>query len=304
MSLESKTKIVITGAKGFLGSNLVDALKDNDKYIIYALSSQSDEVQSDHESKNVQYCHKDVVFSDKGDSFLRDAIVVNCAFPRDSTGMGMADGLQYIQKLFDCLREYNARAVINISSQSVYSQKRKEIATEKTPLCLESLYAVGKYSTELMLESACQGTEITYTNIRMGSLIGPGFDQRIMNRFVKQAFEGQLLNTVRSEQRFGFLDVIDAVAALVLLIETPVMKWRPVYNLGNGMSYSIREIADSIKHVFTENGLQFMGINEETREGIGNTGISYHLLHKDTEFEPKVDLNCSIQRILDYMRGL
>ncbi len=301
MSQKSKTKIVITGTKGFLGRNLVDALKDNGKYIIYALSSQSDEVQSENE--NVQYCHKDAVFSDKGKVFLQDAIVVNCAFPRDSTGTGMADGLQYIQKLFDCSREYNARAVINISSQSVYSQKREEIASEETPLCLESPYAVGKYSTELMLESACRDKKIAYTNIRMASLIGPGFDQRIVNRFIKQAFEGQLLNVVKSEKRFGFLDVMDAVFALISLIEIPVMKWRPIYNLGNGISYSILEIADSVKHVFGENGLQFMGINEETRDDFGNTGISYYLLHKDTEFEPKVDLNCSIQRILDYMRG-
>ena len=154
-----------------------------------------------------------------------------------------------------------------------------------------------------MLESACRDKKIAYTNIRMASLIGPGFDQRIVNRFIKQAFEGQLLNVVKSEKRFGFLDVMDAVFALISLIEIPVMKWRPIYNLGNGISYSILEIADSVKHVFGENGLQFMGINEETRDDFGNTGISYYLLHKDTEFEPKVDLNCSIQRILDYMRG-
>lgn len=303
MSREGKTKIVITGSKGFLGDNLVDALQDNSKYIIYALSSQSDEAQNGNENENVQYYHKDAVFSDKGKVFLQNAIVINCAFPRNSTGTGMADGLRYIQKLFDCSREYNAQAIINISSQSVYSQKREEIASEKTPLCLESPYAVGKYSTELMLESACRSTKIAYTNIRMASLIGPGFDQRIVNRFVKQALEGQPLNVVKSQKRFGFLDVMDAVFGLISLIETPVVKWNPVYNLGNGISYSILEIADSVKHVFEENGLQFRGVNEETGDDFGNTGISYYLLHKDTEFEPKIDLNCSIQRILDYMIG-
>ena len=100
----------------------------------------------------------------------------------------IADGLKYIQSVFEKSVEGNAAVIVNISSQSVYSQKRTEAATEETPVCLESPYAVGKYAVELMLESICRGSKTRYTNLRMASLIGPGFDQRIVNRLVRQAY--------------------------------------------------------------------------------------------------------------------
>lgn len=302
MSQGNEFKIVITGASGFLGYNLVKALKGKGKYSIHALSSNGDELQSRNKNKYIQYHHKDIIFSDVGKSILKDAIVVNCAFPRNSTGVGMADGLTYIQKFFDRSKQVRAKAVINISSQSVYSQKRKEIATEETPVCLESPYAVGKYSTELMLDSVCQETDILYTNLRMASLIGPGFDQRIVNRFVKQALQKMPVRVIRSKQLFGFLDIEDAVNALISLIEIPAENWKTIYTVGNGQGYSIEEIVEAVGIVLKKNGIPFMDISTENGDGVGNTGVSYCLLHKDTGFVPKINLKNSIQKILVHMR--
>lgn len=301
MSQGNESKIVITGASGFLGHNLVKALKGKGKYFIHALSSRGDELQSRNKDKYIFYHHKDIIFSDAGKEILKDAIVVNSAFPRNSTGVGMADGLKYIQKVFLRSMQACARGIINISSQSVYSQKREEIATEVTPVCLESSYAVGKYSTELMLDSICQETDVLYTNLRMASLIGPGFDQRIVNRFVKQALKKMPVQVVRSKQLFGFLDIEDAVNALIFLIETPIETWKTTYTVGNGKGYSIEEIAESVEKVFNKNDIPFMNISTESGDGVGNTGVSYRLLHEDTGFEPTIDLKDSIQKILIHM---
>lgn len=302
MSQENESKIVITGASGFLGNNLIKALKVEGKYSIHAFSSHGDELQSRNKDKYIQYHHKKIIFSGIGKDILKDAIIINCAFPRNSTGVGLADGLKYIQEVFLRSRQAHARAVINISSQSVYSQKREEIATEVTPVCLESPYAVGKYSTELMLDSVCQETDVLYTNLRMASLIGPGFDQRIVNRFVKQALQKTPIQVVRSKQLFGFLDIEDAVNALISLIETPIETWKTTYTVGNGKGYSIEEIAESVEKVFKKNDIPFMNISTETGDGVGNTGVSYRLLHEDTGFAPTLDLKDSIQKILIHMR--
>ncbi len=302
MSQRNESKIVITGASGFLGYNLTETLRKIDKYSIHALSSHGDELQSRNKDKHIQYYHKDIIFSDAGKDILKDAIVVNCAFPRNTTGIEMADGLKYIQKFLICSKQAHAKAIINISSQSVYSQKREEIATEKTLVCLESPYAVGKYSTELMLDSVCRETDVLYTNIRMASLIGPGFDQRIVNRFVKQALQKIPIRVVKSERLFGFLDIEDAVNALISLIETPIESWKTIYTVGNGKGYSIEEISEYVKKVLKKNDIPFTNISTETGDGVGNTGVSYRLLHEDTGFVPTIDLKDSIQKILIHMR--
>lgn len=299
MSKENKKKIIITGAGGFLGSNLVEALKGKGEYIIFALSSRGHQLQQVNATKNIQYCCKNIIFSNAGKQILNDSIVVNCAFPRNILGNEMADGLQYIQRLFCRLEECGAKAVVNISSQSVYTQERREPATEETIVSLESSYAVGKYATELMLESVCKKAEIPCTNLRMASLIGPGFDQRIVNRLVKRALTGEALQVVRSEQKFGFLDIEDAVKAITALLSTDIMQWKPIYNIGNGKEYSIEYIAQCIKHIFAVNGLSFPQVVVENGDGFGSTGVSYNMLHEDTGFVPSVDLNTSIQRILN-----
>lgn len=298
MNKNSENKFLITGAGGFLGTNLVDALSQLPGYRIYALSTHGNKLQQINKQENVQYYHKNDIFTDKDRLLLRDAIVVNCAFPRNTSGSEMADGLQYIQKLFDRLEECDAKAVVNISSQSVYSQTREGLAVETTPLSLESTYAVGKYATELMLESACKKSRIPYTNLRMASLIGPGFDQRIVNRLVKRAVAGEMIHVVRERKKFGFLDIEDAVRAIVKLINIDPSRWAPIYNIGNGKEYSVEYIAERIEHVFNEAGLPIPSIHIENGVSSGTTGVAYNKFHKDTDFNPLIDLDTSIRRIL------
>lgn len=292
-------KVVVTGATGFLGSNLIEELKDQDEYYVYAFSSRGEEMQKINKSRNIHFFYKDAFFSEDLSEILKDAFIINCAFPRHSTGTGMADGLRYIHNVFNMSRIIGTKAIINISSQSVYSQKRNELATERTQVCLESPYAVGKFATEFMLEDACRGTNMVYTNLRMASLIGPGFDQRIVNRLTKQALEGEAIRVVRSNQRFGFLDIEDAVRAILALIDIPTNTWKPIYNVGNGKEYSIDYIAHRIKKVFEINKLTSPKVYVETGDACGSTGVAYNTIHEDSGFEPSIDIDTSIQRILE-----
>lgn len=294
-------KVVVTGASGFLGSHLVNRLKIDERFIVYALSFKGNELQKNNTEERVVYRHKDVFLTD--DAILRDAIIVNCAFPRNSTGIGMADGLRYIQQLFDKAVESGAEAIMNISSQSVYSAQRTEAATEETPVCLESPYAVGKYATELMLESACQGSKTKFTNLRMASLIGPGFDQRIVNRFALKIIQNEVITVARQKKEMGFLDVEDAVSAVLALITTPGDRWRSVYNAGNGQAYTIEEIFNKVSSVVEEKtGITVSPVFED-KEDQSSSRLAYDCLHLDTGFEPQMMLHDSVERIVEQAVG-
>ena len=294
----SNKKIVITGASGFLGSHLVERLKEATSYEVYALSSKPGQLKERIGGENIEYVHKDALDAE----MLKESIVVNCAYPRNSTGTGTADGLKYIQRVFEAAVEGEASAIINISSQSVYSQQRIEAATEETPVCLESPYAVGKYAVELMLESICKGRGTAYANIRMASLIGPGFDQRIVNRFIKQALEGGSIKAVLSDQKFGFLDVEDAAESIVNLLNSPMKTWRTTYNVGNNIGYTIEDILLSIKEAFNDRELEMPEIVYETGTAYGSTIVNYSELNADTGFEPKKNLRNSVERIINDMQ--
>lgn len=297
-----KKKIVVTGASGFLGRNLVERLRTDGGFVVYALSSMGDELQESNTDSGVIFCHKDVFMTN--DTVLRDAVIVNCAFPRNSTGTGMADGLRYIRLLFDCAVDSGAEAIINISSQSVYSAQRTEAATEETPVCLESPYAVGKYATELMLESACRGSRTKFTNLRMASLIGPGFDQRVVNRFVLKILNRESVVVTRQKKEMGFLDVQDAVSAILLLIVTSKVQWRPFYNSGNNHSYSIEEIFSEVSTIVREKTGIVARATFEDQDDRSSSKLSFEALRFDTGFEPQVTLRSSIERIVEFILKL
>jgi len=284
--MSNRKKIVITGASGFLGSHLVERMK-GEKYEVFALSSKPEELRDRLGGENVVYSHKDELDAE----MMKDSIVINCAYPRNSTGTAIADGLKYIQRVFEAAVESGASSIINISSQSVYSQQRTEAATEETPVCLESPYAVGKYAVELMLEGICKGSKTRYTSLRMASLIGPGFDQRIVNRFVKQALETGKLTVKRNQQRFGFFDVEDAVSGIVMMLEAET--WKPVYNLGGVGAYTLVEIAETVKNVLREQ------IEIEVIDGdeVGNSELDCRSIYEELHFTPYYTLSESVRRI-------
>ena len=295
--MNSHKKIVITGASGFLGSHLVERLKEDPQYEVYALSSKPDELENYLGGENVVYVYK----NDLRAEMLKDSIVINCAYPRNSTGTVVADGLRYIQKVFESAVESETKAIINISSQSVYSQQRTEAATEETPACLESPYAVGKYAVELMLESICKGSKISYTSLRMASLIGPGFDQRIVNRFVKQALETGKLTVKKNQQRFGFFDVEDAVSGILAMLGTVEKDWKPVYNLGRNESYTLLEIAETVKVVvarYKTGNLVDVIVNDG--DETSNTALFCSRFSKDFNYEAMCSLEDSIHSIVKH----
>ena len=296
--MNNRKKIVITGASGFLGSHLAERLKDDEKYIVYALSSRPEALKAKIGGASVAFLHKDA-FKESGE-FLRDAVVVHCAYPRNSTGTAIADGLKYIQGVFEAAVENKAAAIINISSQSVYSQQRTDTATEGTPVCLESPYAVGKYAVELMLESICRGSSTVYTNLRMASLIGPGFDQRIVNRFAIKILNNEPVTVVRQDKQMGFLDVEDAVTAILAVTEKSSIPLKRVYNVGNGKGYTVEAIYMAVAEALKERTEVSDPIIENGSDK-SCTAVSYEALYADTGFIPVVDLKNSIERIIAQM---
>lgn len=259
-------KIVLTGAGGFLGRNLVPKLLDQRLEVI-ALTSQKEKLLA-------AYGHE-ALFS-VSDRVPEDAdVLLNCAFPRIANGEQMARGLDYIADVFRQAKAAGIGAVINISSQSVYSEHRPAAAVETMTAGLESLYAVGKYGVELLTNTLFE--DRPHTNLRMASLIGPGFDQRLPNVFAKQVLAGNDLRVVDSEQVFGYLDVRDAAEAItrVVLSAADSPAWEEVYNLGTPKAYTLLQIAESV----AKHGAAFCG--REIRINVSGTAD-----RKSSEVDP------------------
>lgn len=297
-------KIIITGAGGFLGNELLTQLQDYKNIEIYALTSNTTLLKQRYfENENIHIYSNHISVLEEINITSRD-VLLNCAFPRN-VQLNMADGLDYIKDVLQKAVEEGIGSVINISSQSIYSQRRLRGAKESDPVNLDSVYAVGKYASELLTKTICKN--IFYTNVRLASLVGIGFNQRITNKLINQVVDNREIQIIGGQQKFSFMDVRDAASALILLAFSNSNTWQPIYNLGSGESYTFRQLAELI--VFTGKKLLDINVklNVENNDNWKNTELDNTLFCKDFNWKPRYSMQDTLKTLyLDIMekRGI
>lgn len=277
--------ILVSGAGGFLGTELLEQLLKSNDINVYALSGQKERLKKLYS----KYRNFELVSSVPQDI----DVFINCAFPANANGLQLANGLDYITDLYQEARQLAVKAVINISTQRVYPQDKGVPATEDTLPELGPKYAVGKYAVEKLTNAVFY--DIPHTNLRMASLIGPNSDSRISNRFIKQVMDGRDIHIVADKQIFGFLDVRDAAAGIVKYAFTNTEEWEETLNLGSGKSYSLEEIAKCVVSVGSEIGFNSSIIIGEEIGDMRNSMLDGSRLEKLIDWKAEIPLEKTIR---------
>lgn len=236
--------IVLTGAGGFLGSYLLPVLVADGHRVLAVTSQSLDEMRAKLQGK----CDLSKVSVIEQDNLerVRDrfsgSLILSCAFPRGGNGVQMSRGLDFINQLFALAVSEGASGVVNVSSQSVYSASRKASAQESDTLFLGDSYAVAKRSVELLVCAHCEG-RVPFTSVRLSSLVGPGFNQRVVNKMAYRALDVGIIEVTTPRRVFDFMDVRDAVSAFAALARSNPLDWSEVYNLGSGNAVTLEELA-------------------------------------------------------------
>lgn len=296
--LANKT-VMVTGASGFLGKKLVGMLLSRGACVIAVSTKDKTTIAS-----GLGYSYSPdtlrVVPANDPELILGSMddvdVLVNCAYPRNTSGEDVARGLKFITDVFSWSNDHKVDNIINISSQSVYARNRSHPANEKTPVSLESSYAIGKYATELMLSEICKASNTT--NIRLASLIGPGFNQRLINKMAESANTEGVITVVNGSSRFGFLDVVDAAKALLTLVESADEAWRPIYNVGAQAQYTPYELACIVQDCFESLGVTVAVRREGVERETVCSSMDSTLFEEDFGWWPKTSIQESVAAIV------
>ena len=122
--------IIVTGASGLVARYLIRELakeKDNRIIAVSRKPERAEELYSDLSVKSIDY--------DTIDDFIPTSILIHCAFTRNNDGKSVVESIELAQKIFAKALKYQASAVINISSRSVYVEPEEGcLNTEESPL--------------------------------------------------------------------------------------------------------------------------------------------------------------------------
>ena len=212
----------------------------------------------------------------------------------------MADGLEYLTRLFRSAHAVDLHSFVNVSSQSVYSQARSEAADEGSPIECDTPYSTGKYAMELAAELVLSPEVLV--NARMSSLIGPGYDVRIVNRFIARFLADEPVSIQGGEQVFDFMDVRDAARALIVVALAGPPEGSAALNIGSGAPRTLRDIAQAVADIVRTHTEHEPRIDWEPSAGDDRTlGLDSGLLRRRYDFTPRHTLEDTALSILRAM---
>lgn len=298
--------ILLTGAGGFLGTELISQLLDLGKYKIFALTSNRKKlVDYFGVNKNLVIIELDLWNVEKV-PWLEIDILIHCAFSRGYRSKNdIAESLKFTNELFMSASKMRIKAIVNISSQGVYGQYIAPLWYENTLVGPDTIYGFAKYASEIVcsnVKSISEG-DTKITNLRLASLTGgnEGLKMEVISKFVDDALTSGNINIVGGSQIFSYMDVRDAASAIIKLISTDSLKWREIFNLGSNKYYNIIELANLVKIIGEKYSDKKIVINVEQKDINLHVGMDSSLFYENIEWNPKYDITDTIDSLFRYL---
>jgi len=313
-------KFLITGFSGFVSRYFMEYLENNE---IRAFIKGIDVHHPDFNSgtfKHVKFDFERIDLLDKGkveniifefqpDYVLHLASFSSVAFSWKEPNISFQNNTNIFLNLLEAIRKLNiATRILSVGSSEEYGNvEQKDLPlTEDHPLKPVSPYAVARVSQELLSKVYAHGYGLDIVLTRSFNHIGPfQKDVFVLSSFVKQMVEMKYNGTGANKLMTGditiirdFTDVRDVVSAYYMLLTTG--KKGEVYNVCNGIGWSLKEIIDKISRI--------LAIDVETTPDAGlfrpddNRAIigSNEKLRNAVKWTPKYTLEDTLNEMILY----
>lgn len=256
------TKSLVTGAAGFIGSNIVDYLVEQGHKVVCVDNESSDAHDNPYWNSNTTNIRGDIrdytlmssamvgvdyVFHLAAEARIQPSIEnpINAVSIND---LGTATILQ-------CAREANVKRLIFSSTSSAYGMNESPNVETQIPDPLNP-YSVTKLNGENLCKMYNSLFGLKTTILRYFNVFGPNQPVRgqyapVIGIFDRQKSDGEALTIVGDgSQRRDFVYVKD-VARANYLAAISELDETEVFNVGTGKNYSVKEIANAISDLQT-----------------------------------------------------
>ncbi len=293
--------ILITGASGFIGQNLVDFFVKEGVHNIITLDLKPQTHNTNH------YCLDISNFSNL--SNITEDIDIIYHLAAQSYGKGSllepekdvdwnAKGTLNICRL---AKLKNVKKIIYSSSMAIYGNQ--EVSKEKDNPEPLSNYGVSKLTGEFYIKKS----GIDYTIFRLYNTYGRGQDLSNHSKGVVLAFASQIALGKTNIKVTGdlnrFRDIIyidDVINALVLGIEH-IETNNEIYNLSTNIKTTIKELINTIIQSSNRQGIKVTNTGSLPGDQFGNTGDNTKLL--SLGWKPKTNLKTGIEIFYNYVKN-
>ncbi|RPA60691.1 NAD-dependent epimerase/dehydratase family protein [Aerococcus agrisoli] len=327
------SKILVTGAAGFIGSFLSELLLKNGNHVFgidnlnnyYDIKLKESRLEKLSGYKNFEFVKQDI--SDKVnllELFEREQfeIVVNLAaqagvrYSIDNPDVYIQSNIIGFYNILEACRKFPVKHLLYASSSSVYGSN-KEVPFKETDFVDHpvSLYAATKKSNELMAHTYSHLYGIPTTGLRFFTVYGPlGRPDMAYFKFANMYFNEESIHIYNNGdfendlyRDFTYID--DIVIGIEKLINIPPvtpngLPAHTVYNIGNNNPEKLMTFIFSLENALSNSlnrKVNFKKIYEPIKPGdVPATYANTDKLQNAINFKPQTSIQEGLQKFADW----
>jgi nucleoside-diphosphate-sugar epimerase len=215
------TRILVTGASGFVGSRLVELLVDKFRCEVFAMVRDF--------SKAMKISHLPVRFI-SGDLRKTDwqnqlpaqlDYVFHCAYGSSGSGKERSETeLAGLRNLVEFTAGKGLKKFVFLSTVSVFRTIKSGVVNENSALNPADGYAANKLKAEALLSAECSRRNIPFTIFRPSAILGPGAPTYV-NRIFREVRSNEIFMLDEGRGRLNWIYVDDVVRAMLSCLFLP-----------------------------------------------------------------------------------
>lgn len=314
------TKVLITGADGFIGSHLTEALLAQSAqvtalslYNSYDSFGWLDDIPDEARSraKLVRGDLRDSAFVRR---IVRDQEVVFHLGALIAIPQSYATPHSYVEtniigtlNVLEAAREFGTRRVVHTSTSEVYGTAVTMPINETHPLQGQSPYSASKIGADMMSEAFARSFDLPVAILRPFNTFGPRQSERaVIPAIIRQALDRSCLEIRVGDtspvRDLSFVD--DTVAAFLALGSASKIEFGKAYNAGSGTAVTVSDLINMILEAtncgkpVVQDPQRLRPANSEVRALLADSTR----LSQETGWRSRVRLYEGLERTIDWWR--
>jgi NAD dependent epimerase/dehydratase len=312
----SRSRVLVTGAGGFIGSHLTEHLVEagakTRALVRYTSTGHRGWLDTSPHLADIEVLTGDIRDRDSMRRAFKDIDVVfhlgaliALPYSYDAPQSYVDANIQGTLNVLELARDNNLQRVVHTSTSEVYGTAQYVPIDEKHPLVGQSPYSASKIGADMIAASYYLSFGLPVVTVRPFNTYGPRQSARaVIPTVITQALAGQdiKLGSMLPTRDFNYVgDTANGFIALAGADEA-IGK---VCNIGSGREITIGELATLIcklcdsKAIVSQDPDRLRPANSEVERLLCNMSLANSV----TRFPPRVSLEEGLQRTIEWFRG-